>query len=137
MDETLPILRQAVSHPMKDWSVTQPYFLADAAIDLLGIWANDTRPRRVAKAHFKSALQVLYTGNSLNTKPERALSAEEIALIEAQAQQVHDEWATVTAYFADEGFFKPHSYAELQQMLAVLVPVVSTEPPLRPSPLAS
>lgn len=137
MDESLPILRYAVAHPLEGWSVTQPYFLADAAIDLLGIWEGGTRPWRVAKVHFKSALQVLYTGNPLGTKPERALSEEEVVLVEAQSRQAYDEWAAVTAYFEDEGpFFAPHSYAEIQQMLAVLVPAFSTEPPLRPSPLA-
>lgn len=136
MDQSLPILRRAVAHPIKDWGVTQPYFLADPALDLLGIWEGDTRPRRVAKVHFESSLQVLYTGNSLGTKPERVLSTDEVALVEAQAQQAYDEWAVVSAYFDDEPPFKAHRYDDIRQMLAVLAPAVSTEPRLRPSPLA-
>jgi hypothetical protein len=119
-----PILRAELEQPaMAGWTVLQPYFLAAAAVRLLGIDL-DTRKGRVAVKHCESALQLNYINAPLSdSKPERALTGEEIALVRAQAKQITAEWQEVASHFDDEaGKHKAHSRADLVSFLRAVEP---------------
>lgn len=137
MQTRFPILRAELASPTTTLPL-QPYFLAQAAVRLLG-FEPDTRRFRVAVHCCESQLQSHYIQVPLHgSKPARELSEQEIASVHEISLQITREWREVRDYFRDPGpGHSAHFPLELRGFLAAVeeVPVTRT-PRKRASELA-